>query len=991
MAGPNQGEVYDGYRFLGGDPNSEASWERAAPVSGPEAAGFQSLGGGWYKGPDGGSYQVGRGGAMVQRSEGTGSTSEEGVGKLTEDQGKSGGYARLMADAERSYQQALNEGFNPTGLQAGIANFTDNIPGLGGLGNFIRDDAGDRARQAELQWTDAQLKAMSGAASPEQEVVRNQITNFARPGQDYKYLGDRLRQARTTAFQASKIRAGKAAADVSYPEETITTQINPETGLPSYPAITQLTSGIKEVPLPEGGYGGGSGPDSTTGPGSSQDSAIDFRDPNNRGALADLIATGGWLRDGDGQPYYVEPGAIAQSREAGDEAVGNGVYVRPDRADWTSEGAVRQRQEMWQPARQVDAFVRGAADATSLEFADEIAAGADALIGRGNGQNMGERYRNNVRVQRAIDAADGQDAGFARNAGEVVGYGAAAITQAPRILAQGASRFASPLLNRAVTGVRNALAGGAIAGTAAAGQAEGNALQRAQEFLKAAPVGATVGAAAPVAVNAVASRLAAPVQAAGQFAGRQIGRVGQALGAPGAARLVERSTPNALNSAVEQFGQRMGPRRVQQLSERVGTARALGVDANLITGLDDASVGRVRALSSRDTPARDLAVDSAEATRNRLPSRVRAIADEEISPDQRPTLDVVDELTLQRRSNASAIRQFGDDPVELGEDAILALRSDLSRTALNAAARRAQSSTNPEIRASANRLNQLAATVLDDPNAARLTVREAQDISKALNEASSAAYRSSTPADGPVLKELAQAIRGAGRDSSDGYKAWLAQYGDDSDLIEAATTGRNFVSVSDDPASARSSDAFIRNAVDGTEDARLIQRQAAGQAMQAASSNPGSARTTLDRAASDVDFYDRADAIGADASRISRRARAELQNLTRQQRASPRVGSESSVNLQDAGGAAGIGAADVLQAVTRPVAAVAQMATRRFVSRGFSDAQAEALVEAAIDPRRTDELIALLQTRMSRKEARTLARAVQRQVSSGAGSSGVEQ
>lgn len=138
--------------------------------------------------------------------------------RLTEDQGKAGGYAQLMADAEQSYQQALREGFNPTGFRAGLANFTDNIPLMGGVGNFIRDDAGDRARQAELQWSDAQLKAMSGAASPEPEVVRNQITNFARPGQNYDYIGERLEDARRTAFESARRRAGRDLQGLAYPD-----------------------------------------------------------------------------------------------------------------------------------------------------------------------------------------------------------------------------------------------------------------------------------------------------------------------------------------------------------------------------------------------------------------------------------------------------------------------------------------------------------------------------------------------------------------------------------------------------------------------------------------------------------------------------------------------------------------------------------------------------------------------------------------------------
>lgn len=985
MAGPNQGEVYDGYRFLGGDPKSEASWERASPASGPEAAGFQSLGGGWYKGPDGGSYQVGRGGAMVQRSEGTGSSSagEGGVGKLTEDQGKAGGYARLMADAERSYQQALNEGFNPTGIAAGIANFTDNIPGLGGLGNFIRDDAGDRARQAELQWTDAQLKAMSGAASPEQEVVRNQITNFARPGQNYEYLGDRLRQARTTAFQASKIRAGKAAADVSYPEETFNSKINPETGLPSYPEIAQLTAGITETPLPEGGYGG-SGPDAPTGPGSSQAEAIDFRDPNNRGALADLIATGGWLRDGDGQPYYVEPGAIAQAREEGDEAVGNGVYVRPDRADWTPEGAVRQRREMWQPARQVDAFVRGAADAGSLEFADEIAAGADAAIGRGNGQTVGDRYRSNVRVQRAIDEADGQDAGFARGAGQVAGYGVAALTQGPRLLARG-SQFASPLLNRAVTGVRNALTGGAIAGTAAAGQAEGNALQRAQEFLKAAPVGAAVGVAAPVAVNAVAGRVAAPLAAGRDFVGRQVGRAGQALKVPGATRLTERSTPNALNAAVEQFGRRMGPRRVGALSDTARSQRDLGFDPTLADLVDDAGQGQLRALGSLDTPARPNAVAFGRSRRAAAQDDVSNIARRFVSDDPRTAARVAADLEdAQRLASGPAYEAArASPPITVSADVGEALFSGEGPSTIRAASRAYKSSVQPEERALALELERMAQAADDGvpAGAIEMSVGAADLLSRYLGKAGGSDANLSR-----IYQGLGRAVRNQAREQSPAYEAALSGYAERAQLDDAADFGRRFLN-------RRGAQDFANEARAMLPAQRDVARVAARDAIEDAGSTTGGAATLLDDLSIGRGTGQRSDALIADPEAMRATADAARMRLQAGRNVDPRAGSNTNLNRQDTENVdnAVEFLSDGAQMVARPISGTISVVARRFQNRGFNRQEAEELVNAAIDPSRTDELIALLQTKMSRKEARTLARAVQRQVSSGSGSSGVEQ
>lgn len=74
---------------------------------------------------------------------------------------------------------------------------------------------------------------------------------------------------------------------------------------------------------------------------------------------------------------------------------------------------------------------------------------------------------------------------------------------------------------------------------------------------------------------------------------------------------------------------------------------------------------------------------------------------------------------------------------------------------------------------------------------AQLTVREAQDISYALNEAAGRAYRGGFGTRGERLKGLANAIRGDARQASPEYRQWLQQYGDDSQAIDALRTGTN--------------------------------------------------------------------------------------------------------------------------------------------------------------------------------------------------------
>lgn len=219
MAAPAVGHIEDGYRFKGGNPADQASWEPVGPKAAP------AWGNGAMELPDGSIVRYGpKGGATVLKRAGDSGTGPDDVGALTEDQGKSQGYARLMAGAERSYDRARRQGYNPGDVRNTIASILEGLPfgGLDGLGMVVRDDVGDRARQAELQWSDAQLKAMSGAASPEPEVKRNVKTYFPRPGESVTEIGPQKRTSRVDAFKSAAIRSGPAQKSVgAYPRADI--------------------------------------------------------------------------------------------------------------------------------------------------------------------------------------------------------------------------------------------------------------------------------------------------------------------------------------------------------------------------------------------------------------------------------------------------------------------------------------------------------------------------------------------------------------------------------------------------------------------------------------------------------------------------------------------------------------------------------------------------------------------------------------------------
>lgn len=150
--------------------------------------------------------------------------------KPTEDQGKALTFGKLMTDAEGSYRKAVEDKYNPGDLRNTAASFFEGLPfgGLDGVGAVIRDDVSDRARQAELQWSDAQLKAVSGAASPEAEVKRNIKTFFPRPGENVTDISPQKQSAREQAFQSARIRSGPLSSQVGvYPGEPGSSVNNP--------------------------------------------------------------------------------------------------------------------------------------------------------------------------------------------------------------------------------------------------------------------------------------------------------------------------------------------------------------------------------------------------------------------------------------------------------------------------------------------------------------------------------------------------------------------------------------------------------------------------------------------------------------------------------------------------------------------------------------------------------------------------------------------
>lgn len=1059
------------------------------------------------------------------------------------------------------------------------------------LANIVGGQDYQNAQQALSTYEASLMPIQSGASVTASEAARQIRADFPSLGDSPETLRRKAanRMDRINAIQSG---IGKEAAFSPYQIEqgnAGAVEINPETGLPSYDNIAALTAGVD----------GGNDPDAIAalsgglppGPGSGPDSPIDLGSLGPEDLLA--LKAGQYVRRADGTVYVLSAAPFSAPAQEGDVREGSYVVrlqdrLTPEQRGWTPESAVAQRRDMNPILRNVDAAGRGFADAAGMEFPDEFAAGADAVFGQGVGATVGDRFQNNLRVQRAIDAADGEDVGLARNIGQVAGFGATAAIAAPRFLAQAGTRFASPVLRTVATGVRNALGGAGIAGVAAAGADEGDALQKAQSALRAAPVGAVVGVGTPLAVNAIARPVSNALAPVGRFVQRQVGRAGSALGIDGATQLTERATPNALSTAVDKFGARQrgalgSERRIDEMQPRADALRAEGIEPTFIDAMDSGGRGTMRALGTRPG-ARETAVDFAESRAVDAPDRASFQARRTVSSDPRSPTEIRDAATatarrqagplydeayaqpftqtpliqdlLNRPAGKAAIARArriaaneGRNPDELGlfemiDDGLPTGPSRMTRDAdlegdLDAlrSGRRTQGAgrgetlmqfisknggvrddggdlasigaggwnrqgafRNQVIKEDGLSLEEMAQRARDagyfdevvdaiegnGDNYQRLT---SQDLINAMDDELRGAPRFARVA-GDTDRSAAAMARKARRDALDERlgrdgidisrmsNADVARYLRDADDAEAmamaqmsgeglgapqvdlvpgetlsmqsmdyikrglddvldgyrdSTTGKLNLDtegraiqgiqrqlrdelVRVNPAygqalSAYSDNIRLRRAADigekfmtmeadqfagivrGFNPAELeVARAAARRAIERAAGAQGSAATTMTRLSGRGEQAARNMALlGEDAGRLSAGMRAERQVLNNAREFNPRAGSESSLNLQDAGAAAGIqGVQDAMAMIRRPITGPIEVVARRFQSRGFSDAEAEALVNAAIDPARTQELISMLSARMSRREARSLARAVQRSLSSGTGSSSVD-
>lgn len=867
-------------------------------------------------------------------------TTEGGVGKLTEAQGKAMLYGGMMRGAERDYQQAREEGYDPGNLRNQIANVAGVIPFDGDFfGRLIRDDVSDRGRQAELRWAEGNLRQLTGAAATNPEIARVAAINFDRGNDE---LAAQRYRTRSETYQGTRYAAGPGASQLGdYPGMGGAVGEIGENGLPTYPGVQEAAAGIVDS-APQGPRPGDV--QVTQQPLAPEDT------PNSlsaRGYVYDP-ARDIWTRS-----TQVE---LPEGRAGGNIAPPAPGEIADDRRN--------DRSAM----RQVDAGVRGVADVLTFGLADEIAAGANTLLPLDRGSRsgftdgFGEAYRNNLDVQRGIDRADEETAGAARLAGQVAG----GVVAVPRLAAQGGARIAAATGRQAVraatrrAAARGAGEGAAFGGAYGFGSAEGSAVERAPNAVVGAAVGAPVGLAAPYVGNALGQRVITPVVDAvagsGRFVGRQAGRMGNALGVPGSERLVEASAPNALRSGLNRLADR-APQNPTALTANASRYRAEAMEPTGVDVVDDGARGLMRALATRQTPARqaarEFATDRAEGLQDRIATQARRT----ISDDPRTPMEIRDQAVEEGRRRAAPLYdQAYSEPIEVTDE----IRALLQTPAGKSAMQRAQ-------RIAANERRQIN---LEQPDLQTLDYvkRGLDDVLDTYRDRTTGRLVLDT--EGRAVQNVLANFRKELDRLSPTYGQARATYADSARLQNAAELGEQFMRMEADQFAA----AVARLSPQEQE----VARAAARRAVERAAGTQGQAPGVAQRLSGGREQGIRSQALLDDPEPMQRAMRTELEGLRNAQAVSPMQGSPTSMNIQDAGNAGGI-----IDAFTNPVRAAGVAIINRVRSRGFNDQEAQAIVEAAIDPNRTQEVIDILSQRMSRREARNLSRVIRRQVTIG--------
>lgn len=682
-------------------------------------------------------------------------------------------------------------------------------------------------------------------------------------------------------------------------------------------------------------------------PGASPDQPFDFVGASREDTIA-AIQRGGWFRQGpDGEPYQLPPSAPEFGREEGDQRVSDGVYVRPQ----VAEDAAKRYQSKGDMAQRGDSFILNAADAISFGLADEAVAGIDAALGRGSGDSFGDRYRSLVGANRDWKDAATKDHPVSGGAGMVAGAVAA-----PGGIAAGKFVASAPKLGYAMT--RGGAVGAGYGAAYGAGNAEGGLAERGQGAASGLMTGGVTGAALPPLARGV-GMVASPItRPAGNFIGETLQRF--------------RGSPmTGVDRAARDLTQGVS---LDDMEAQVANMRRFGAEPTIADAGGSVVQSRTRVAATRQTPGRQAAENFATGRRGEVQDFTQGLA-QRVSPIEATPAQLDEALTAyQRGASRPAFDAVRGERVQLDPSSVMALRGEEGRSAIRQAARLFGSSVDEQERNVAAELNQLADTLLDQPNT-EISVGAADLLSRYLGKAGGADANAQR-----VFGAAGRAVRQNARDQVPAYGDALEGYAQRARLGDAVEIGDRFAGNKGHPAD------FVQ-AVESMDPAQRQIAAAAGRAgLERAAGTGRGAPGVLDSLATDRNMQRKATALlgqeGADELRQG--AGVGRQLMMTGHNVNPRAGSNTFLNSQD--GEAQKAGNIVGNVLTGRFGEAIGGAIDLLKSRGMSDQQAETLISLATDPSRTDEVLSILRQRgFGQQESLRLVERMVPQISGAAG------
>jgi hypothetical protein len=276
----------------------------------------------------------------------------------------------------------------------------------------------------------------------------------------------------------------------------------------------------------------------------------------------------------------------------------------------------------------------------------------------------------------------------------------------------------------------------------------------------------------------------------------------------------------------------------------------------------------------------------------------------------------------------------------------------------------------------------LAEDSLDRPGQIQLSLGTVDRLRRSLSRQARAATDGDTR---QGLTTLAQQLRADAVHPERGvpeYGQFLRDYADRAQIDDAVDFGAGFLN-------RRGTADFARQAADLNPAQNAAARVSARDRFEEAGNTPAGAASLLSDVSVGRGNGQRTDGLlGEDAARLQSNSLYARRELDTGNNLSPRTGSQTNDNAQNSGlvngVAQGIG-------IARDVAVgnkfgLATRAVDLLRSRGFSNAEAEAVLTAGMDPTRTNELIQMLiEKGSSPREARNTARAIRYLATTGAG------